>query len=111
MFTLAAKLSTHKYFHKRKKVSRTDSNSSKEGASEEFLDEDFAFFAIHMVHLCVHSRTLALVNAANYVLYFKFDNNEQNTEVVVCALAKVCNREQISITLTNGKRFFSLSTS
>lgn len=84
MFTLAAKLSTHKYFHKKRKASRTDSSSSKEGASDEFLDEDFAFLAIHMVQLCVHSRALALVNAANYVLYFKFHNGERNTELVVC---------------------------
>ena len=84
MFTLAAKLSTHRYFHKKRKASRTDSSGSKESTSEEFFDEDFDFLAIHMVHLCVHSRTLALVNAANYVLYFAFDNNERNMELVVC---------------------------
>ena len=84
MFTLAGKLSTHKYFHKRKKASRTDSSGSKESTSEDFFDEDFDFLAFHMVHLCVHSRTMALVNAANQVLYFNFDNNERNLELVVC---------------------------
>ena len=84
MFTLAGKLSTHKYFHKKKKASRTDSSGSKESTSEEFFDEDFAFLSIHMVQLCVHSRTLALVNAANYVLYFTFNNDERNMELVVC---------------------------
>ncbi|CAB4024987.1 syntaxin-binding 5 isoform X4, partial [Paramuricea clavata] len=86
MFTLAGKLSTHKYFHKKRKASRTDSSGSKESTSEEFFDEDFDFLAIHMVHLCVHSRTLALVNAANHVLYFTFDNNEQNLELAMISV-------------------------
>jgi hypothetical protein len=89
MFTLAGKLSTHKYFHKKRKASRTDSSGSKESTSEELYDEDFDFLAIHMVHLCVHSRTLALVNAANHVLYFTFDNNERNLELAVCTILKV----------------------
>ena len=60
MFTLVGNLSTHKYFHKRRKASRTGGSGSKESTSEEFFDEDFDFLAIHMVHLCLHSRTMVL---------------------------------------------------
>ena len=83
MFTLSAKLSTHKYFHKRKRASRTDSTGSKESTSDEFYEEDYDFLRIQMVQLCVHSRTLAVVNAANHVLYFTFDTNEKTMELIV----------------------------
>lgn len=82
-FALIAVLPTYRYFHKRRRVSKTDSNGSKESNSEELHDEDFEFLAIQMAYLCVFSRTLALVNAGNNVLYFMFDNNEKSFELVV----------------------------
>ena len=84
MFALVAKFSTNKYFHKRKRrASRTDSASSKESIQEDLTDDDFDFLAVHMIHLCVHSRSLALVNAANHVLYFTYNNSERSMELVV----------------------------
>ena len=83
MFTFVAKFSTSKYFHKKRKASRTESTGSKESVPDDYAEEDFDFLAVHMIHLCMHSRSLAVVNAANHVLYFTYSNSERSLELVV----------------------------
>lgn len=95
------KLSTNKLFEKDGNSKSTDTaeggddkNSQSETCSQsppqspvhDPREEDLEPFAVHLVQLCVHSRTLA-VAGSSHVLVFQFSLSEQSVDLVVRLLS------------------------